>query len=387
MKKFMPGLFVALSLVLVGNPAFAKTITFKHACDSGKRTTIAAVGDLLFHKKLQVQALSKKGRYKDFWQPVTEFLARADVTYGNLEGAIAPGLGQKGKRFKDRGRIYDPNVHGYTLDYLSFNYHPSLIDDLKSTGFDIVSTANNHALDRGWRGANMTVDLLREKQLLFSGTFKSGEKPTFFSERTRLGGMTIAWLACSYSTNGLPDPKKQIALCYKHRERILKEIRTLSSSKFVDAVILVPHWGVENALSPNRRQRKLGVQAIEAGALAVIGTHAHVVQPWKKHITEDGREGLIIYSTGNFISNQRKLMQRVAGIVMLDLVKTKDGARIAGAAHVPTWVSIAGNRNHRVILADSPKASKAAYNKLMRVWPSGNKVPLIWPIKFPKKCN
>jgi len=75
-------------------------------------------------------------------------------------------------------------------------------------------------------------------------------------------------------------------------------------------VILVPHRGAEDSHHVLKRQKALARQALEAGAAAVVGSHAHVIQGWEKHVTDAGDEGLIIYSTGNFISNQRKMMQR-----------------------------------------------------------------------------
>ena len=185
-------------------------------------------------------------------------------------------------------------VYGAPLKSLSFNFHPSVVGDLKSVGFDVISTANNHSMDRGQLGVDRTIEAFREYKLPFTGTRKRGESPKRWSTITKARGMSIAWLACSFSTNGLPDRKKQVLHCYRQTDEILSEIKALSADPKIDAVFLTPHWGEENWHRPGARQKKLGRQAIEAGALAVFGAHPHVLQPWEKVKTKDGQEGLIV---------------------------------------------------------------------------------------------
>jgi hypothetical protein len=375
-----------VALTIASGPAAAATITFKAGCLGGSRLRIAAVGDLLFHKKLQVQALKPSGRYSDFWQPVLPLLESAHITYGNLEGPAADGLARGGRKAKDPGRRFDNHVYQSSLEHLSFNFHPSVISDLKSNGFDVVSTANNHALDRGALGIDRTIANLRARGLPFTGTRMSKSKRATWSVTTSAKGFRIAWLACTYAINGMRDKNRQVALCFRNRATILAEISRLAASPSVDAVILTPHWGSENSHTPNRRQRALARAAIEAGAAAVLGAHPHVLQPWEKVMTKDGREGLVVYSMGNFISNQRQLMQRIGGIVFLDLVKTGRGkGQIAAAGHLPTWVRIDVN-GHRVLPA-SAHAPKSAFRKSRKIWPAGNLVGTTLPIRLPRKCG
>jgi len=378
---------LALSAALVATPAPAAPITFAAGCAKGDRITIAAVGDLLFHKKLQVQALRKSGTYRMFWSELDPVIAGADLAYGNLEGPAANGVAIGGRKVKDPGRRYDDRVYQSSLKYLSFNYHPSSISDIKASGFDVVSTANNHAMDRSSLGVDRTIDNLVLRGLAFTGTRKSDSEATDWGVRLQAGGLDIAVVACSYSTNGLADRKGQVLLCYKHQDRVLDEIRRLS--KTADAVILTPHWGVENSHRPDRRQQKLARAAIDAGAVAVLGAHPHVLQPWEKYKTADGRDGLIVYSMGNFISNQRRLMQRVGGVVLVELTRTADktGKRtaISAAGHIPTWVVI-DHKGHRVTAVEK-KMPKAARKQALRLWPKDNLVAATWPPKFPRACK
>ena len=90
------------SLVLFGSVAApASTMTFKAGCSDGDRITIAAVGDLLFHKKIQVQAYRGNTKFTRFWKPVEPLLKAADITYGNLETPSAHGVSRYGREVRD----------------------------------------------------------------------------------------------------------------------------------------------------------------------------------------------------------------------------------------------------------------------------------------------
>ncbi len=383
-------IFLAVLAITLSAAAPARagkaTLTFSGGCEAGDRITLAAVGDLLFHKKLQLQAYARNGTFKRFFVPLQSFLQDADILYGNLEGPAARGVALGGVAARrDPGRRLDGRVYSAHLRSLNFNYHPSVIADLKAVGFDVLSTANNHALDRGALGVDRTIDALDEAELPFTGTKRRGETRAW-STITRAKGFTIGWLACTYSANGIPDPHDQILHCYDEKAAVLGEIASLADDPDVDAVILTPHWGVQYKHKPIFRQRQLAREALEAGAVAVIGTHAHVIQPLEKLTLADGREGLVAYSTGNFISNQRKLMQRAGIIVLLELVRPVGvRVRVSSAGFVPTWVVIDG-KGHRVTRNRGRGWPKQALAKTLRLLPAGNRVDAQWPVKLPRDC-
>ena len=221
---------------------------------------------------------------------------------GGQETRLPPG---KDDRSYDR-RFYAGGENGV----LVFNFHPSVVADIKAGGFDIVSTANNHAADRGPLGIDRTIDALEAARLAFTGTRRQNETAPArpWGTITRAKGFAVAWLACTYATNGMPDPHAQVLGCFGPRGEpgvaVLDEIRRLAADPDIDAVILTPHWGNEYQPQPDESQRRLAHEAIDAGAAAVVGSHPHVLQPWERYEARDGREGLIVYSSGNFISGQ-----------------------------------------------------------------------------------
>ncbi|MDB4937468.1 MAG: hypothetical protein JWP87_4440 [Labilithrix sp.] len=314
-------------------PAAAGPLKFRDACRAGTKITIAAVGDVLLHTPLQQQAYSSPEGHHSLWKNVEPLLSRADLTYGNLEGPCADGVATTGEA-RDPGKRFDNKVYS---SYPQFNYHPSLIGALKDTGFDVVSTANNHAMDRRALGADRTIENLKEAGLPFAGTRPSTDPNAPWYTITESKGVKVAWVACSFSTNGIPDTKNQVLHCYEDKATLLETIRALAARpNEVDAVIVTPHWGVEYNHTPEQQEKKLAHDMLDAGATAILGGHPHVVQPWEKYTTRDGREGFIIYSLGNFVSGQSGTAKRSSLILYVGLTKGSDGkVTVNGVRHMP----------------------------------------------------
>lgn len=320
----------------LSTPAMSGPLQFTDACKPGTKITIAALGDVLLHSPLQKQAYTAREGHDSLWKNVQPMFARADLTYGNLEGPCADGHTTSGTR-ADPGKVFDGNVYS---SYPQFNYHPSLIPALKNAGFDVVSTANNHALDRRGRGADRTIENLKSEGLPFTGTRSTAAMDSPWHTVVQAKGIKVAFIACTFSTNGIPDPMNQVLSCYEDKDTLLGAIRNLKASPDVDAVIVTPHWGVEYQHSPQQQEKNLAHAMLDAGALAVFGGHPHVVQPMEKYQTQDGREGFVIYSLGNFVSGQNGLAKRSSLILFLGLTKGTDGkVTINGVRHAPIEMS------------------------------------------------
>ncbi|PRP92294.1 Capsule biosynthesis protein CapA [Enhygromyxa salina] len=321
-------------------------LRFDGACEPGRRVTLAFGGDLLLHRELQIQAYASKQGAAVLWAGIADLLAEPDLTYLNLEGPLAHGLDRDFLEVEDPGRAFDRLVY---TGYPRFNYHASIAKDLVAAGVDIVSTANNHALDRGPVGVERTIAALRKAKLAFVGTRESDMLERLYTV-TEVEGLKIAWIACTNSTNRVPDDLDQVLQCGSGTavEGVIRRLRATGRYKKrepkVDAVIVTPHWGKEYVHTPRERERKLARRWVEAGALAVVGSHPHVVQPWAKLEAEDGREGLVLYSLGNFASHQPELSRRTSLLLYLTLVETEDGElHIAGVRHLPLHVRQAGD--------------------------------------------
>lgn len=362
-------------------------IRFSRPFSAEKVVTVAAVGDVLLHDRLQKIAAKHPDGFADLWADIKDILQAADVTYGNLEGPAARDVAPGGRAVKKPvTKRYDAYVY---RGYPTFNYHPQLAEALKSGGFDVVSTANNHSLDRHALGVDRTIEALEAAGLKYTGTRhrERPETPWYAVTQVRNGTGTynIAWLACTYGTNDIRDRAKQVLLCYKHRAVVLETIRDLASRDDIHGVMLTPHWGREYRHWPTKKQRALAHEALEAGATAVIGSHPHVMQPWERYVTSDGREGLVIYSLGNFVSNQLGVPRRSSVIGLLGLAPDADRAGklgVVAARFIPISMTFkAGKAGVRIAAQATERSGLGKANRahILKHLPADNLHPAATP--------
>lgn len=318
-------------------------LAFAGACEASSTpsdvVTIAAIGDVLMHHELQKQAYASPDGFGVLWSGVADILGKTDLSYANLEVPIAEGLTKDGPA-KDPGKTFDNAVY---TGYPFFNAHPSLAGALATAGIDVVSTANNHALDRGSEGLVRTLDALDAAKIVHTGTRRTATEP--WHTVTQSKGMRIAWLACTLHTNFGKDDLGQVLHCFKQTKQVLAEVAKLSADSEIDAVIVTPHWGKEYDPVPQDKQRDLAKRLVDAGATAVIGAHPHVLQPWEKLAAADGREAFVHYSLGNFAHHQRSLERRSSIVLVLGLhAKKGSKATVVGARYVPIHVRMEGDK-------------------------------------------
>jgi Bacterial capsule synthesis protein PGA_cap len=319
-------------------PSAAQAVSFARACEAGESIVISAIGDILPHSGLQEQAYRSKIGFESLWPRLTPYFQQVDIAYGNLEGPAASGVVKGGRLKADPGPVLDQDV--YTGTDMRFNYHPRIIDDLKRSGFDIVSMANNHAFDRRSIGIDRTIDAFRERGLLFAGARKTTESGLPQAVITESKGFRVAWIACSESMNG-SDAGGQILMCGLNKNEIVSEIQRLSQDRTVDAIMVAPHWGDEYHHIAAKRQRVLARAFLDAGASAIIGSHPHMLQEMESYRTQDGRDTVIAYSLGNFVSGQgKKAGQKLNAMLFIGLTKRSgERAWVNGVSYLPLWMN------------------------------------------------
>lgn len=380
-------------------PRATEELRFEAACAGDKSVTIGGFGDVLMHEPLQVQAYRSDIGFRSTWKGAESLLKKADLTYANLEGPTAPGLRASGAAAPDPGKRFDKVVY---TSYPQFNYHPSLIDDLLASGVDVVSTANNHSLDRQGAGTDKTLDELDARHLPHTGTRRGGSSEAWHTV-TEAKGIRVAWLACTFSTNGINDRKGQVLRCFdgeqapgaKPNAELLQVIKDLAARPDIDAVMVTPHWGNEYEYKPRDFQVKAARAYLDAGATAVLGGHPHVIQPWEKYKTADGREGFILYSFGNFASGQLSsnggplLAQRTSLGLFLGLSKSAGKkAWVNGVKYTPLFMESNGSIFARVPSANEAPGSLAARSRELstRVFGEWNRIEEDAPLKTNSQC-
>jgi poly-gamma-glutamate synthesis protein (capsule biosynthesis protein) len=330
-----------------------RDLQFQTPCSSESNVvSISFIGDVLIHEAIYESVVSGSKNFSQIWQRTNGLMAKANFSVANLEGPAAMGVDRNGRDHGDIGFVYDGEVYSGTN--FSFNYHPRILKNLLDSGFDLLTVANNHSLDRSWLGIDKTIKAALAVGIPTVGTRLSTERNGEFHRIVDIANLKVAFLGCSEMTNGNPDRKDQLLLCYSGKvEQIVKELAARSD---IDAIVVLPHWGVEYSPNPSSAQKQYARRFLDAGAIAVMGSHPHVLQPWEKYITRDGRETLIAYSLGNFVAYQRDVERKTGSVAYMGLEKNeRNEVHIIGVAYTPTYrdgtaVFPVGSQGNRSVL-------------------------------------
>ncbi|MEG4508136.1 CapA family protein [Microcoleus sp. F6_B4] len=303
---------------------------------------LIAVGDIMMHStqtRSGYDAKKKTYNFDNFFAPVKSILSAGDWVIGNLETPLAG---------EDAG--------GYT-GYPLFNAPAQLADAAKKAGFNILTTANNHALDRGEKGVIRTIANLRDRKIASTGTATSAAEASRTLISTK-NNISLAKLAYTYGTNGIPIPKgKDYLVSLIDEKKIVKDIAK-ARKQGADIIAISLHFGNEYQRQPNTQQKQLVENLLKAGADIILGSHPHVVQPYKifKFPAKNGktRKAVAIYSMGNFISGQNKKYTDLGVILQVNIRKKfpEKTTEITEVKTHPTWVhrySLNNKLNYRVL--------------------------------------
>lgn len=282
------------------------------------RLTVAATGDLLIHSPVweRARAPGQGGAY-DFgpmFRYVKSTIAGADLGICHLETPLTKG---------------EPS--GYPV----FAAPADLAPAIRATGWDACTTASNHSLDRGQPGIDETARVLDRAGVAHTGSFRSR------AERARTTmleakGIKVALLAYTDTTNGIPLPRPY-SLNRVRTQQILADAAT-ARRRGARAVLVSLHWGAEYQHRPTDRQRRLADALTRSpDVTAVLGQHAHVVQPIRR---VNGKP--VVFGEGNLLSNQTEACCPAASqdglIALLEMMVDDRGARVVAVRHVPTYV-------------------------------------------------
>ncbi len=282
-------------------------------------------GDIMGHapqiKSAEVTA-GKKYDYTPCFKYIKPVLERADLAIGNLELTL-------------------PGKAPYT-GYPMFRSPDDLATALKDAGFDILVTANNHSNDSHGTGVLNTIKTVRELGFQQTGTFKNAaDRGASYPLMVYKNNFKIALLNYTYDTNGLPTEAPTIVNLIDTAQ-ISADLREARARK-PHYIIVVMHWGIEYQLKENEEQRRLAKFLIRNGADMVIGSHPHVVQPIRNEQVKmpDGstKEAIVVYSLGNFISNQQQPNTDGGILFQVDLLKQKGSPKVTVGRHgiIPVW--------------------------------------------------
>lgn len=252
------------------------------------------VGDALIHSAIYEDAELSDGTY-DF-KPMLEYIkpisSKYDISYYNQE------------------TILGGADLGYS-NYPMFNSPDAVGDAFIDAGFNLVSLATNHTMDMGETGVRHSVNYWsKQNNVIWDGQRISQEE----RDKVRIyecNDIKYAFFSYTTWTNGLetPEGKDYLNNVYSS-EKVRNDIEKIKNQ--VDVIIVAMHWGDEYSTSVSMEQEEIANYLSSLGVQLIIGTHPHVVEPVQ--YINDGKT-LVIYSLGNFISDQVGI-ERLTGLMM-----------------------------------------------------------------------
>ena len=294
--------------------------------DSTTSVSLVMVGDNLIHSSIYKDAKRLAGGNGYDFKPIIEYIKEKvqnyDLAYYNQETVL--GGSELG-----------------VSDYPTFNSPQEAGDAMLDAGFNLVSLATNHTMDRGEKAVLASIDYWKEHEdeALAVGTYSSEEERNKVQIREK-NGIKYAMLSYTYGTNGIPVPNGKDYLVnvwptnlnindpsrdneyQAYKEQVKKDIEAVRSQ--VDVLMVAMHWGVEYTHNPTEYEKDSAKFLADNNVDIVIGAHPHVIQPvtWID-------DTLVIYSLGNFVSAQlqdQNYNKMVGLMTSVNITKTvKDG--------------------------------------------------------------
>lgn len=257
--------------------------------------TITCWGDYMNHITQIRQAKATNYDFTDSFAAIKDIVGKSDLSIVNLETTIA----------KDTS-----DMSGYP----EFATHENVIKAFKDTGFDVISTANNHAYDRRLKGIDRTIDAIEKYGLKRTGTFKQDEStnPLIIDVK----GIKVGFFSYSEMLNGYEklmfNSGRDTAVNLIDMDKIKKDVDYLKQNH-ADVIMCYMHWGEEYSDYPNSYQKNTFKKLADMGVDLVIGSHPHTIQ--KSDVIENnGKKSYCVYSLGNLVSDQRESYGQYYGV-------------------------------------------------------------------------
>ena len=265
------------------------------------QVSFAVAGDVIPHEPVRAAAAAAgdgAAGWGALFADVSDVFKGTDFGFVNLETPVAP-------------------THSHGSKPFMFDAPIALIDALKANGIKLVSFANNHVMDQGWAGFTETREHLREQGLLFVGSGDTGSQ-AWQPVIVEANGIKVGWLGMTRWLNGnrnpdkddqphvnfFPYPNESGGAPGMDEAGVLEAIKQARLK--CDLLVVSIHWGIEYAPAPRPEDVETAHKILEAGASVIVGHHPHVLQPVETYRTTDGRDAVIFYSLGNFLSNQSR---------------------------------------------------------------------------------
>lgn len=272
--------------------------------------SFAVFGDLLAHEPIYRYGLQNGGNFDFLFENVKDVIAGSDVSIINQETPLVGELSM-------------------VSDYPRFGTPVQVGEAVADAGFDVVTCATNHALDRGADGVDFTKRFFDDSGLVCIGIQSRLEREYQPYQIIARNGVRFALFNFTYGTNGIAVPEDCPYMVHLLGEEAQIRGDIARAKEEADFVLVFAHWGTEYAQEPDDFQKKWAQVFLECGVDVVVGTHPHCLQPFEVLTDAGGHEMLVFYSIGNYISAQPEQSCVKGGVAEFTVSLAADGYRVA----------------------------------------------------------
>ena len=323
--------------------------------------SFTVTGDLLMHKPVFQSCWDAQANdwvFDPIFTHVTPYIQEADYAIANLETTLCG---------TENGYAYSGNP--------LFNCPDGIAAGALNAGFDMLLTGNNHCYDTRMVGIRRTLEILEQTGLESLGTQYDAETVDY--KVIEVNGIKVGMTAYTAETSdGMPGiPSINSIQCHPSSFGMINSFDYGQLDKFyaeigaqfdgmraegAEAIVVYMHWGEEYQLEPTEYQVKIAQGLCDLGVDVIVGGHPHVIEPVDllTSTQDESHKTLIIYSTGNAVSNQRIHEMRMKtghtedGILFhFTLARYIDGSvAVISAGATPTWTYMEGYQEGYTIL-------------------------------------
>jgi hypothetical protein len=263
-------------------------------------------GDNIIHEPIYICGLNRGGNFDFLFEQVKEKVEESDISVINQETPL----------------VRDPADYG---SYPLFGTPIQVGEAVVQAGFDVVTCATNHALDRGAEGIHTTKEFFAGEDVLCLGIQTAEEAERKPYEMLSRHGMKFALFNYTYGTNGISAPEEYPDMVHllENEKQIREDLQ--KAGEEADAVLVFVHWGTEYADNLDAFQEKWTEVFLEEKVDVVVGAHPHVLQPFEMLEGVDGHRMLVYYSIGNFVSAQPEKACVRGGMAYFTMVPGEEG--------------------------------------------------------------
>lgn len=249
------------------------------------------LGEMPDNIGLGVRSIIKKKGSEFIFNKVNNNLNSGDIVFGNLEVVLS-----------------NKNLKPKNINSICLRGEPYCVNCLKEAGFNVLSIANNHALEHGIEAFKDTLNILFENEISTVGLKDNESNPIPLI--INKNGLKIGIIGCST----IIDHNSKLPLYYFYNNSLFTAIKKLKNE--VDFTIVSIHWGYEHIEKPSPEQIILGRKMVDSGANLVLGHHSHCIQG-----CEEYNNALIVYSLGNFVFDLKNESSRKSWFFEFEISK------------------------------------------------------------------